>query len=73
MSLNRLNLAHNDNTKMRNFIVMNAKTQGFWSIWMTVFQDDPDMLNRLIKAFPGTSRQCFDSNAQPVHRHGGAI
>lgn len=45
-------LAQNDNPRMRNFIVMNAKNQGLWSIWMTVFHDDPDMLNRFIAAFP---------------------
>ncbi|MEN8221244.1 MAG: HNH endonuclease [Pseudomonadota bacterium] len=71
--LAKTQLAQTNNSKMRNFIVMNAKTQGFWSIWMTVFHDDPDMLNRFIQAFPGISRQCFDSNGQPVHRHGGEL
>lgn len=66
-------LAQNNNPRMRNFIVINAKNQGFWSIWMTVFHDDPDMLNRFIQAFPGTCRQCFDSNGQPVHRPGGEL
>jgi hypothetical protein len=29
---------------------------GHWSIWMTVFADDPDMQQRLIAAFPGTAK-----------------
>ncbi len=61
-------LSQNNNPKIRNFIIMNAKSQGFWSVWMTVFRDDPDMLNRLIKAFPGTCHQCFDSTGQAVPR-----
>ncbi|WP_069471228.1 HNH endonuclease [Candidatus Marithrix sp. Canyon 246] len=65
--LAKTQLAQNNNPKMRNFIVMNAKIQGLWSIWMTVFHDDFDMLNRLIQAFPGTCCLCFDSNGQPVH------
>lgn len=44
-------LQKNDTPQMRNQIVRTAQGQGFWSIWMTVFQNDPDMLNRLIDAF----------------------
>jgi uncharacterized protein (TIGR02646 family) len=51
-----------------------AKSRGFWSIWMTVFKDDPDMLERLINAFAGTAKSCFDPvTFQPVPRVGGAI
>jgi len=48
-----------------------AKAQGFCSIWMTIFQDVPDILNQLIQAFPGTCGQCFDSNGQPIPRRRG--
>ncbi|HAI68682.1 MAG TPA: hypothetical protein DCM38_04495 [Gammaproteobacteria bacterium] len=61
-------LALNDNPDMRKFIVKNAKAHGFWSIWMSLFQDDPDMLNRFIQAFPGTCHQCFDLKAKPIER-----
>jgi uncharacterized protein (TIGR02646 family) len=61
-------LALNDNSSLRDFIVMNAKGHGCVSIWMTVFHDDPDMLNRFIQAFPGTCCQCFNSKGQPVPR-----
>jgi uncharacterized protein (TIGR02646 family) len=33
-----------------------VKGTGFWSVWMTVFQDYPKMQKKLIEAFPGT---CF--------------
>jgi hypothetical protein len=48
-----------------------APAKGFFSIWMTVFADYPEMLNRFIAAFPGTARSCFDPNGKPVPRPGG--
>lgn len=40
---------------------------------MTVFRNDPDMRNRLIRAFPGTATNCFDPQGAPVPRPGGQI
>ncbi|MBA5636168.1 HNH endonuclease [Duganella sp. LX20W] len=38
-----------------------AKAKGFFSIWMTVFDGNPDMRNRFIDAFPGTRASgCYD-------------
>lgn len=48
-----------------------APAKGFFSIWMTVFRDHPDMLRRLIAAFPGTDAASFDTDGQPVSRPGG--
>ncbi len=50
-----------------------AQAKGFWSVWITVFQDNPEMLNLFIQAFPGTCQQCFDESGQAVKRFGGAI
>lgn len=58
---------------MRNQIIDTATSTGFWSVWMTVFQDDIDMRQRLIKAFQGTSPDCFDTNTQALSRSGGKI
>lgn len=45
---------------VRDYVIKLAQAEGFFSIWMTVFQDDIDMLNRLINAFPGTRASgCF--------------
>ncbi len=49
------------NGAVRRLAVSNARENGFFSIWMTVFTDDPDMRNRLIDAFDGTRASgCFD-------------
>lgn len=40
---------------------------------MTVFAEDADMRQRLITAFTGTARACFDSATRPVPRAGGAL
>lgn len=66
-------LAGADSNAMRAQIIRTAKAQGYWSIWMTVFQDDSEMLNRLIIAFPGTSSDCFNGVGEPVARPLGQI
>lgn len=63
---------HTCNTpEMRDQIVMTATGHAYWSVWMTVFKDDPDMLRRLIQAFPGTCADCFDAGYTPVARAEG--
>ncbi len=66
-------LARNYNEDFKELIVITARAKGYWSVWMTVFKDDADMLDRLIKAFPGTCCDCFDSTAGlvPIARAGG--
>ena len=66
-------LEENNYPAMREQIVCTAQASGFWSVWMTVFQDDADMLKRFIEAFPGTCRACFDADLAKVPRPGGAI
>jgi len=71
LSLKRLS---NDNTKeMREEIVEHAFSRGHWSIWMTMFKNDTDMLKRLTERFPGTSKECFDKEGSPVPRKGGIV
>lgn len=66
-------LSNNDIPDIREAIKDIALSNGYFSIWMTVFHDDPDMLSRLIEAFPGTCSNCFDpSNGYTaVNRPGG--
>lgn len=66
-------LINNPSEEMQKTIIRLAKAKGFWSVWMTVFQDDSDMRDRLINAFIGTSRVCFDTNTQPIQRAGGRL
>ncbi|MCP4702748.1 MAG: HNH endonuclease [Gammaproteobacteria bacterium] len=66
-------LANNDTEEMREEIAEHAHSKGFWSVWMTVFQQDSDMLNRFIRMFPGTCLSCFDREGWPVPRPGGTL
>ncbi|MEA5534054.1 HNH endonuclease [Crocosphaera sp. XPORK-15E] len=67
------NLQKNDIEEQRQTIIDLALESGFWSIWMTVFRDDKDMLERFIKAFPGTCQDFFDQDFNVVPRPGGAL
>jgi hypothetical protein len=51
-----------DTPEMRRQIVRTVKSNGYWSIWMTVFKDRPDVLSELVVALPGTNETFFDSN-----------
>ncbi|MCW3055962.1 MAG: hypothetical protein JWN14_5132 [Chthonomonadales bacterium] len=53
-----------DTATDRKRIVQLAQANGYWSVWMTVFADDPQMLSALISKFPGTSIACFDVGGQ---------
>jgi len=60
--------ANPGNESVRNLSVFLAQQSGFFSIWLTVFRDDPELCNRLIDAFAGTRESgCFDPvEASPV-------
>ncbi len=45
------------------------KIYGCWSIWFTVFKEHPEVREALVEQFPGTSRECFDENYNPIPRH----
>jgi len=62
-----------DRPALRRAIIGLAQANGFWSVWMTVFRDYPDMRRRFIGAFPGTSQECFDDDCNAIPRPGGAI
>lgn len=67
------NLMKNDTDEMRSQILDTATSTGFFSVWMTIFQHDRDMLERFINTFPGTSSSCFNSNFVAIKRTGGVI
>lgn len=66
---------------MRRQVVRTAVAQGYFSVWMKVFEDDPEMRRRFVEdGFPGTARDCFDANMSPISpraagtlEHGGKI
>ena len=45
---------------MKEQIVMTAMGDGFFSVWMTVFKDEPQIRLALIEHFIGTNRKCYD-------------
>ena len=52
---------------VKHQIVGSAITTGFFSIWMTVFENISEMQNRFIDAFSGTRESgCFTNDATPI-------
>jgi hypothetical protein len=66
-------LETHDSEPSREIVVDLAVAVGFWSVWMTVFAENRDMLQRFVQAFPGTCSKCFDEAGYPVQRPGGAL
>ena len=66
-------LKRNDSVDLRDQIAETASAKGFWSVWMTVFENDSDMKKRLINAVPGTAKECWEEDFQPVHRPEGQV
>lgn len=59
-------LQTNPNDAFRRQIARTATGHGFFSIWMTVFHDDPVVRKLLIKEFAGTATDCFDPNTTQI-------
>lgn len=66
-------LTQNDNGDYREALVDLAKYSGFFGVWFHAFSGDVDMCTRLIEAFAGTAKDCFDENCSPQPRQGGHI
>ena len=64
----RNRLLRNPNPDLIETIVDLALSEGFFSVWMTVFEDRPDMRRRFINAFPGTAQSCFDANTALISK-----
>lgn len=55
-----------DSPALRRQIVQAAVATGFFSIWMTVFSDSPEMRGLLLDGFKGTVKDCFDATGDPI-------
>lgn len=66
-------LASNNNVAFREAIVELAIQSGFFSIWITVFQDDAEMIRRLVESHVGTAKDCFEDDWTLKPRAGGHI
>ena len=49
---------------MKEQMMMTAAAVGFFSVWMTVFSDEPQILQALIEKFPGTDKSYYDGNGK---------
>ena len=57
----------NVNAKKRLFAVVDFWS-GFFSVWMTVFDDYPKVKKVLIASFAGTASDAFDENQNSIKR-----
>ena len=46
---------------------------GFFSVWLTVFREHSLVRNALIDAVPGTAKNCFSGEGEPIPRPGAEI
>jgi uncharacterized protein (TIGR02646 family) len=53
-------LLSHDTEDKRETIAELAKATGYWSVWMTVFQEDRNMCQRFMDKYPGTQRFYFE-------------
>lgn len=52
-------------TKQIERIVKNVVANGYWSVWMTVFKDYPEVTQKIADAFPGTLPKYCTPPANP--------
>ncbi|MBE9070508.1 HNH endonuclease, partial [Leptolyngbya cf. ectocarpi LEGE 11479] len=58
---------------VRELVLEAAQGYGFFSVWMTVFEDYPTIRAGLIQLFAGTAPSCFTPNGKPINRPGRVI
>jgi uncharacterized protein (TIGR02646 family) len=57
----------------RELVLKFAQSRGFFSIWMMVFENYPEVKRELIQLLPGTAICCFDPDGNPISRVGASI
>ena len=50
---------------LKKQIVMTVVADGFFSVWLTVFSEEPEICNALIERYPGTRKECYDEFGRP--------
>jgi uncharacterized protein (TIGR02646 family) len=70
----RQQLEVHNTQEQRDRIIMMALERGMVSVWLSVFQDHPQIRIRLLQAFIGTAPDCYDhQNGEFTTRPGGQI
>lgn len=52
--------------KFKKLIVTTALECGFFSVWMTVFSGESEIMGALIDEFPNTRKECFNKNSHCI-------
>lgn len=68
-TLNDYSISNHKPTILK-YLKIIVKEQGHWSIWMTVFQNYPEVKQALIQETIGTASNCFDHNFKAIPRNG---
>jgi uncharacterized protein (TIGR02646 family) len=68
----RTHYLSNPTSATADAVLMVAAPTGFWSVWMAVFHDRPEIRQRLIKEFKGTATACF-RKGKACKRTGGRL
>jgi uncharacterized protein (TIGR02646 family) len=56
--------------RIKNTIVRNMLSVGYFSVWMTVFADYPEMKRMFVESISGTvESKCFNGRGDAVYRH----
>lgn len=58
----KLNYSAANTSLTPDFIATCATKMGFWSVWMTIFSDFPEVQNELINVFNGTFSDCISTD-----------
>jgi hypothetical protein len=56
---------------MGDSVAATAHSTGFFSVWMAVFADNPQMRNLLVNWFRGTAKDCYGGQGQSIPRGRG--
>lgn len=62
---NKIKTAQYENKEIAKRQIINmALVSGFFSVWMNVFGEEPEIRLKLIESFPGTQTQYYDEDGQ---------
>jgi len=63
----RLYRKNKSKKQLEQIVKFSSVYTGFFSIWMRVFEDEPNFLNALVAAFKA-AQNCFDESGKPLPR-----
>lgn len=43
-----------------------SSPEGFFSVWVEVFKDYPEIKKAILETVPGTAMECYDGDIEPI-------